>query len=404
MYSFCKKMMVVLLSCVIATFFVSGFFNDALALNKPNLKIGSLEIHPLFYDKQTYDSNLFKEEKKHESWDFITDIGLGVGLEMPLIPEREKDFTLKGSYLMDLISFVRNTGHNRVDHKINTAVKCNFANGLGFRASDEFLKTAVPPSSERTSLDKRINNVLNTILSYERERITVEGGYTMTREEYNELGNLDLLDHMFTGTCFYQVLPKTSVLVEYDYGRINYDKNESNSNSYYSQVRGGVTGKLWPKLTGTVKAGYEYKHYFERNNQETDFSNLTLFGNLKYQATQRTVVNLNMDRSAPESSYTNNSYFEKNKFGLNLEHKLLKRLSLNGATFLQYNRYPAITTEDGDWARRKDLLWGLASGLTYNIREWIAVDAGYAFKQRDSRFNTFDYNDHQFTVKTTIEF
>lgn len=164
----------------------------------------------------------------------------------------------------------------------------------------------------------------------------------------------------------------------------------------------GVVGELWPKLTGTVKAGYRYVKYDE--SDKNDFSNFTMFGNVKYDMSERTMINLFAERTSTESSYETNSFFETNKIGLKLVHLLLEGLWFNWGSFFQYNRYPTETTEDGTTAKRRDTLWGLDAGLKYEIKEWLFVIAGYEFKQRDSKFDIYDYNDHRISARVAVKF
>jgi len=398
------KNMKALLSCALAVFLVSAFNGTASAQYKPNIHVGALEIHPYACVEQTYDSNIYLEPRNRENADNITDIRVGTAVKLPIIPEREEDFLIEGSYHADIIEFWKYKHRDRVDHHARGLLDCTFANDFRLRIRERFEKTADPPDSERTTLDKRYRNVVNPTLSYTREKITLEGGYEMTRDAYDEnrLNNLNRTDHVFTGTCFYQVLPKTSVLAEYNLGLIRYDNHRTNSDSVENQARIGVIGKLWPKLTGTLKLGYRYVSYNE--SDKTDYSNFTMFANLKYDMTERTIVNLFADRTSQESSYASNSYYEMNKVALNVDHLLAERLRLDGGGFIGYNRYPVTTIEGDDIGKRKDFLWGANAGLKYDIKEWLFVDVGYKFKQRTSRFSVYDYNDHKISAQLCAKF
>ncbi|MEF9426906.1 MAG: outer membrane beta-barrel protein, partial [Candidatus Mariimomonas ferrooxydans] len=256
------------------------------------------------------------------------------------------------------------------------------------------------PNSELTALEKRFRNILDAYLAYDREKIKIEGGFSMVRDDYDNFNNLDKTDNMFSGAYFYQIFPKTSIFGEYDYGVIEYDTNRTNSDSKYHQGRLGVEGNLGPKLTGTVKAGYRQVRYDE--DDKDDFSGFTLFGNIRYDATERTVLNLYAERTSVESSYATNSHFEVNNIGIKLDHQLLKRLWFNGESFFQLNQYPDETIEGSRTAKRKDKLFGIGAGLKYEVNEWWLVSTGYKFKQRASNFDVFDYNDHRILAQVLV--
>ncbi|MFC1576071.1 outer membrane beta-barrel protein [Candidatus Omnitrophota bacterium] len=410
-YFGCMLSMLLVLAGVEGAFAQGGIFAEDIAesaLSKregPNIHIGSLEFHPFAGYEQKYDSNIYLEPDNGDSkpnGDMISDIKLGTGAMMPLVPEREEDFMLKGYYYADILMFWKNSGRNRVDHHAMGDLELNFANDVKFRLNDTFVKTADPPNSERTSLDKRIRNVLDGALSYNREKITGEVAYSLARDNYMTIANLRKNDHMMTLTGWYQMFPKTSILGEYNYGIIDYDENTSNSNSYYHQGRVGVEGQILPKVTGIAKFGAEYRHYYFR--QRKDYLGFTMDVKLKYDATERTQISLGASKRPVESTYQINSFYDATRLQLDLKHQLLKRLQLGGTSFFQYDQYPERTAERDEMAFRRDTLWGLEGGLDYEIREWCHVGTAYKFKQRHSRFREYDYNDHQVLCNVTLTY
>ena len=392
----------IFLSSILAVYLLSVFTDNVFAQDEPNIHIGALEVRPFASIKETYDSNIYLEPKGEENDDFITDVALGVRAEMPLIPEREKDFMLKGSYQANIIEFWDHNKCDRVDHAVRGLLDCKFANDFRLRVKEHFKETADPPNSERVALEKRWRNIIDGTFGYTREKITLEAGYMNIRDRYNHLNNLNKYDHMITGSVFYKIFPKTSVLAEYNFGVITYDNNETNSDSKYHQIRLGLVGDLWPKITGTLKTGYRYAAYDE--SDKDDFSGFTLFANIKYDVRERTEMNLHAQRTSRESSYSTNSYFESNKIGLKLDHQLMGKLFLVLGGSYQLNRYPDETTEGGVTARRKDHIWGGSTGLRYEIKDWMSLETGYEYKQRDSKFAAFDYKDNKFTTKLSLIF
>ncbi len=389
-------------SIIAAALFVFIFSCKAFAQQTSNIHIGALEIHPFASIKQTYNSNIYLEPDGEKNDDFITDAVLGLGVWRTLIPQREEDFMIKVSYQTDIIEYWRHRRSNRVDHAASGLLDFAFVNDFRLKIKDDFEKTAVPPDSERTSLDKRYRNTLDTTLAYDREEVRFEGGYRTIRDEYDNINNIDKTDNMFTLSSFYQIFPKTSIFTEFDAGAITYDTNETNSDSKYFQARLGAVGNLWPKLTGTVKAGYRNVKYDKRD--KNDFSSFTFYGNLKYNATERTEMNFHANRTSEESSYSTNSFYEANEMEIDIKHQLSDRLWLNGKSFLEYNRYPTETTEDSAARKRKDILWGLGAKLKYEIKEWLFIGIDYEFKQRDSNFAIFDYQDHIVSTQASVTF
>lgn len=391
-----------LFSCILTIFLTLAFAGKISAYEESNIHIGAMEFHPFASVKQKYESNIFLEPSSGAAEDFITDFKLGMGIELPLVPQRQEDFMMTVSYEADIIRFWDHDAQNRVDHLASGLLDLTFSNDLRLRIGDNFEKTEDPPDSERTAIEERFQNAFDTTISYDRERIRVQGGFRAVRDDYDDLDNLDRTDNMFTGAIFYQIFPKTSVFAEYNYGMISYDNNMTNSDSEYHQGRLGLEGNLLPKVTGTVKAGYRTVGYDE--SDKDDFSGFTLYGKIKYNATKRTVINLSAELTSNESSYSTNSYYESILVKLTLDHQIVERFWFYSGGFYGENRYPDETIENFITRKRRDDIWGLNTGMRYEIRRWLYVRTGYEYKERDSNFAEFDYVDHIASVALSVMF
>ncbi len=321
---------------------------------------------------------------------------------MPIIPGREEDFMFRSQYIAAVLDYWDNTDQSRVDHAFLASADLKFSNDVALKISDNFQKTADPPNSELTGLEKRIRNVSEVVVGYVMDKISCDLGYQNIRDDYNTLNNLDKYGHVITATVYYAVSPKTSVLGEYSFGETIYDNSSTNSDSLYHEYRLGVKGDIAPKLTGTAKAGYRTTDY--KDAGKANFTGFTVFLNLAYNIQQRTVINVSAERSTEDSTYSTNSYFEYNKIGLKIDHELLDRLFLMSDAYFQFNKYPEQTTEGSVTDKREDTLWSEAVGLRYEIKDWVSLETKYEYKQRDSEFSTFDYKDNRFTTKVNLTF
>jgi len=380
--------------------FTLGNFSLANAVG--NIHIGTLEINPFVSLEQKYDDNIFLESEDHENHDWITTTTLGLDLNMPIIPGREEDFTFKAKYAASFLKFWDYTKQDRVDHNISALADFKFSNDFTFKIEDNFQKTAEPPTSELTALERRFRNTVQVVLGYMREKIGFDFGYKNIRDDYNNLNDLDKHEHVFTTTGYYQLFPKTSIFGEYNFGEVIYDKNNTNSDSKYHQYRLGVKGQIAPKLTGLVKIGYKKTDY--KDSSKNNFEGFTAFVNVTYDLKERTALNAYLERGSEESTYSTNSYFEYAKGGLKLDHELLDRLFLVGGGYYQINKYPDQTTEGSVTARRRDKVYDGTVGLRYEIKDWVFLETDYEYKQRDSKFATFDYKDNRFSTKVSITF
>ncbi len=367
-----------------------------------NIHIGALEINPFATVEQKYDDNIFLEADNQEDDDWITTAAAGLDLKMPIIPGREEDFTFGARYCANFIEFWDNTNQNRIDHNISSKADFKFASDVTLKIEDNFQKTADPPNSELTGLEKRFRNNINSVVGYMKEKLGIDFGYNNIRDDYNSLNDLDKYEHIFTTTGYYQLFSKASVFGEYNFGKIIYDDSSTNSDSEYNQFRLGIKGEIASKLTGLVKAGYKKTNY--KTSGKNDFEGLTTFANVNYAFSERTKLNIFADRASEESTYSSNSYFEYNQIGLKIDHGLLEKLFLVSSGYYQFNKYPDETTESSTIAKRKDQISDGSIGLRYEMKEWVSLGTNYEYKQRESKFDTFDYKDNKVTVNANFVF
>jgi len=384
----------------LAIIFVLSFM--AFAQAQGNYHIGRLEIYPFASLEQMYDSNIFLEPNESNSHDWITKSTAGLGLKMPLIPGREDDFTMAVRYNVDILNFARFTKENRVDHTASMVADCKFSNDFTLKVEDNYHKTADPPNNELTALDKRYRNSGKVTSGYTREKIAFDFSYENIRDAYNIQKTLNRNEQIFTPTFFYQLFPKTSIFGEYNYGKIDYDNSNTNSNSHYNQWRLGVKGEIAPKLDGVAKFGYRQTDYKQSSNN--DFKGFATFLNLTYALKERTTINAYGETTSEESSYSTNSYFTLNKIGFKLDHELMARTFLFGGGYYQLDKYPEETTEDSKTAKRRDYIFDSSIGVRYEIKDWVNCEISYEYKKRDSKFSKFDYLDNKVITRVNFKF
>lgn len=377
-------------------------FPGRIFAEQPRIHLGTIEIHPYASIEEKYDTNIYLETRDQEKDDWITDYRVGIAAEKPLIPERGDDCKIEAYYHADGIIYADYDELSRFDHTAHTALTCAFPNDFGVKVSEDFLKTQSPPNNERTLLMKRWWNRGKAEVNYTREKVKFAGDYTMTLNNYDDQGNLNYDDAMFSGTAGYNLDTKTWLLGELTYGNIKYDDSTTNSNSEYYRGRVGVEGDIAPKLTGMLKCGYRAQNY--EDSPQDDYSGMDIYANLKYAVAQRSTLNLYGEIRPEESSYAPNNYYQINTAGIKFDHLLREHLWLNSGASWALNLYSVESTEDGKTAKRRDTLWGTDVGLKYEVKDWLFFNAGYEFKEKSSNFNKFSYHDHKILSRISAAF
>ena len=139
-----------------------------------NIHIGAMEIRPFAAIEQKHDDNIFLEPNNQENDDWITTATLGLGVQMPIIAERGEDFMFKAKYSADVIEFWDESGQDRTDHNVWAIADFVFANDLTLKIEEDYEKTADPPNSELTSLQKRFRNSAGVVAGYAGEEISFD--------------------------------------------------------------------------------------------------------------------------------------------------------------------------------------------------------------------------------------
>jgi len=357
--------------------------------------MGPWEIHPYINIEETYDDNIYLEDS-NEKDDWIITISPGLRINGEL---REHEFAIE--YRAEFLDYSDYKSNDTDKHYFGGSAKFRFPEGWSLNIKENFVKTYDPATSEQTALEDRTRNDVSIILGYDKtENLNFELGYENITDDYKNLSDLDKSENVATLTGYYKLFPKTSILLEYAYGDITYD-NPTNSNSTYNQVRAGLKGELFNKLSGTIKFGYQERDY--EDSAKKDFDGGVLYSSLIYDVSRRTQLEFNGKVGVTESSYTSNNYYDFYEFGLAAVHELTGKWKISLDMSYGENDYPVETTETIT-AKREDEIFAQKVGLDYQLNEWVGTKLEYQHKERASNHTAFDYKDNKIIFKIMAVF
>ncbi|MCK9554453.1 outer membrane beta-barrel protein [bacterium] len=379
--------------------------NNELPLRE-GLKADPFLLHAAFTAQEQWDSNIFLTEDD-EKEDFITKLSPSIGIELPI-----QEHKLSADYKMDAYFFARYDREDYIDHTIRGLAALDFTN-FRVNVSEMYRRFSDRSGSEDTNRIRQQHNHLRAGVSSAFDQLSYDIGYTFGIEDYlnDEIiaGPLTYDDkdrklHVVDVTLSYRFAPKTSFLVESDLGFYRYNSRYS-SDSWYTEDLVGLKGELTDKITINGRAGLRYQKYDSSDYVvDKDFFSFVCKGGIEFKASKDDVFTLNVERSIYESTYQDINYYNVNFVSLSYTHWFNDKVSANLYGDYQYNWYPEETTEGTETARRYDHIFGGGGGLRYDVREWLSLEAMYEYKQRDSKFDTFDFEDHIITVKGTVGF
>ena len=239
---------------------------------------------------------------------------------------------------------------------------------------------------ETASKDQTVENdkysTLNAggVFSYgaETARAQIDFGANVQKLQYDNTGTLnadkDRETTAFNAVGYLRVAPKTRLLLELRHTDYSYDTNTV-LDSQNVGVMGGVSWEATAKTTGTVKVGGESKQF--DNHAISDKSSAMWEAGVTWEPLMYSTLSLNT-RSGLDEGAAGASVIKSRSSTLNWRHAWLERLS----TDLNYTH----TTQDYQNIVRDDTIDAAGLGLTYAMRRWLDVGAGYKYAETDSTF------------------
>lgn len=384
------------ISVFIALFLVS-VVAASVASAEPGdgISLGDAKLNLLGNVQEQYDSNVFLSSSD-EKGDWISTFSPGAKLEWPF----GSDNVFRAFYMADFNVYAEHDKQNSIDHTASAALEFN-VNGVKMEFGDLFRKVYDRPDSETTERINRIINTASANISAEYGDLGYEAGYQNIVTYYlNDMYSHEDKDENFVNLIgTYRISADTKMLLEFDYGNINYTKT-TNSDANLFQGLIGVRGKLTDSCSAEIKAGWQYRDYVRES--DNNFNSIVTTASVREKFTQNDILELTWLRGPFESLYDGVNYYVANRIDATYTHKFTKKFSANAGGSFLWSWYPMETTEDGATKKREDGTWSVGGGVAYDIYKWLGWKAGYEFRQRHSNFGNFDFDDHLFTTSVSF--
>ena len=364
------------------------------------LKLGDLEVSPWGEIKVQYDDNVFwdSNESHNAKHDIITTLTPGIGLKLPF-----QDNVFKFDYHVDFDRYSNYTSQNATNHFASGELELNWSD-ITINLHDNFAKVFDRPSTEDTTRVKRDDNTAGVFVKLQKERLGIQIGYDNFTRTYKSdpiYEEFNRTDHKYSLMLTHQTFPKTELLLEYDFDQIRYDES-AHSDSDYHQLLVGAIGNLTQKTTATIKAGYQFSNYKDAGNP--NFKSGVLYADMTHKFSDKNSLKLAFLRTAYESTYSTNNYYEVNGVSGTFDHYFEPKLLGFITGLYQEHSYPKEVTEGSETKKRKDNYYSLGAGLRYYLRNWLTFTLQAEHIIRDSNFSLFDIKENLVTVTTKAEF
>ena len=389
--------------CALLAFWLFAYPNPGYS--QGNIQAGPFRVHPFLELSGEWNDNITLAPR-NEVDDFIWFISPGISLELPA-----RRYALRLGYRADILRYSKEDQLDATHHTLQGDARANFPGGLSLYVSDEFKQTTdffgfpVPELRERV---KRNENVLKAGAEYTvGARTSLAFDYNFFWVDYRArpiFDELDRKDHLLALTLFYLVLPKTSILGEYNFQAIRYDLDAvaRDRDSDANKFKIGLKGDLTEKTTLLVKVGAEFKDY--DSPAQRDWDGLIVEVEAIYKYREPSQIRLFGARANIESTFEGNNFYVGTYGGVELSHQLRPKLILKLTGLVGTDDYPERTTIGTETKKRFDRFYEAGVALRYQIRQWLVVEGSYDYLVKDSNFADSDYTNNRLRGTISLTF
>lgn len=194
------------------------------------------------------------------------------------------------------------------------------------------------------------------------------------------------------GRFYYRVAPRTLVLAEIRNNDIEYVSNTP-ANSVEQRYYLGATWEATASTTGIFKLGQLRKDFDADSRQ--DFTGFSWEGTIRWQPTKFSVVDIETSKSTADPTGVGNFTVHS---GLDAvwQHKW--------TSYVTSKVILGSLKSDYDGADRVDTTRNYGLGVTYDVLRWLSIGADWAYTDRRSNNDTFEFkrNVAMFTAEATL--
>ncbi len=390
------------------------------ALAAGNIKVGGLRVYPYLTFEETYDSNIYLlSDQEVDSWisrlkpelllalpmdDFNLEVGGWVkwnwyhGDEQVILSRGTA--TSSGVILPGTPIVLDPSDQDSTDWGISGSFEGAFPGGLSFLVRDAYSQKWLVATQEfGPGEDLKLNELRGNLGFDIADRFRVDLDYYNNNFDFELNVERDRVENIFAATLYWHFKPKTSLLLEVDYGDFNYDNLDFQGfdrSNYAVQIFGGVTWRVTGKSTGEFKGGYQVKRY-DDDTFQPDGEYGVVEGIARHYFTSRTNIQLALSRGTVEAYSFENPYYVSNRLYGELNQKFTAKLYGRVSAEYMDHDYPNDTTVLGVTKSRNDDIVALGLAAGFDIRRWLNLELRYDYEDRNSNFFIYEYSVNQFT-------
>lgn len=365
------------------------------------LQGSDVEIKPYFKGGFEFNSNVFREpeapeRQKEALWHWTP----GVSANFPF--GDEKQYRIGAVYEARFLEFTKYDQHDNVGQSLGVVGNFKLTDGLYVNVTEEMLQDAsIAGTSTAKRVEYREQKVVPTV-GYNWRDWTFEAEYENAHRRFDsDIYNMFEYDNnVITGRVYRTVASNVRLVGEYNFSHYDYDNDVTRVGRYH-QGRVGVVGQLSDRTHLLARVGYMDRSY-NQSSFSTQFDKVVSDIRLQHRLTSRTNLDFYFHRTAYESSYTSNRFFDEKRFQAQGNYLFSSKLRGRAGTAYIRRDYPALATTGAVAVRRRDIIGEAFIGLDYIFRPWLVMNFDYKYERSNSNNSNFDYTNNLVAVGMTM--
>ncbi|MEA3457550.1 MAG: outer membrane beta-barrel protein [Candidatus Thermoplasmatota archaeon] len=398
-----KKRPVVLITVISLLLFFSA----------TSLKAADITIKPKIATRWKTDSNFFKAETSERKVDtYLVQPGIDLGFEAP----RSKvllNYTLNAYYYDDRDTVP--SGQQKADdddyvgHTVVFNSRYRAFDRLLIGLDDSYNKTRDSADLDRfsntTDRDKYFINRLTPLLFYDfGAKFTAGLRYRNTIIDYSKNDKEDSTEHRGMFDLIYNFTRKTSLDLEYQRWKKDYDKTTSDFTSDQIQL---IFRKQFKHAVIKAGGGYHERDFDDPALKNIDTLAYTVSVRVQNppapEARPRSYLQFSAELNFNDQGIAD-SYYKAHRFSVDAGHIFLEKLKVDIGGYYQDSDYertigltPAGTTEF-----REDDLYFISGSIGYIFADYLTFSVSASYEDRDSNLSGYNYDNK--SVMATLDF
>ena len=372
-----------------------------------NLHIGQLRIDPFLTASDSFSDNIYftpenpADPPKRDSYMTYTP---GIKLQLPFGRDR-----FEAEYFAVVTRYATSRGEDTTDHNASGSLDVKVGRRFDIGLSENFVKGHEDRGQSATGfIETYRNNTATAAFSYQlatRSKIEIDAGKSTW--DYIESPFRDRDDYLLTGYLYYRFLPKTSVFLEYDRKKADYEYSNSigeatgsfqDLNSLQQSGQIGFTWEFSEKSKGTIKGGMLKKDF--ESSQNPDYSGATWSVDIRHDFSQLASLQLVGLREPKEANVEGTNYYVTTGGYGEFSFHILTKLSVVAHGSWGKDKFSNIIP--GESALRQDRTTQSGGGLKYAIGKWGEIGFDYNHRVRQSNIPVYEYDVHTYMVSASV--